>query len=367
MMISAREMEVSNLSADSQTFVNRRFKYTHGYGITLTDVSEFTSDGLPDLLIKDIPPKSRYRELEVAQPRIYYGELSDDYVVVNSREKEFDHPSGEENVYYSYTGKGGVPVTNMWRKFIYGYKFGGIKFFLSGYPTARSRIMFHRQIRKRISQLAHFLTIDSDPYVVLSGGRLYWIVDAYTTTSSYPYSSSVARARVEETTMASARQDTMAGHLSHANYIRNSVKVVVDAYQGSVDLYVFEPDDPLIRVWGNIYPGLMKPADRMPDALRRHIRYPADMLLIQGLIYSKYQMTDPMVFYNQEDLWIRATEKYYNYVQPVAPYYIMWHPPRTAGAAIRVDAAVYAQEPPGHDRLDRRHVRWRKLRATAGL
>ena len=327
MMISAREMEVSNLPDDSQTFVNRRFKYTHGYGITLTDVSQFTPDGLPDLLIKDIPPKSRYRELQVDQPRIYYGELSDDYVVVNSREKEFDHPSGEENVYYSYTGKGGVPVTSMWRKFIYGYKFGGIKFFLSGYPTAQSRIMFHRQIRKRISQLAHFLTIDGDPYVVLSGGRLYWIVDAYTTTSFYPYSSSIGRARVEETTMTSARQDAMAGRLSRANYMRNSVKVVVDAYQGTVDLYVFEPDDPLIQVWGNIYPGLMKPSDQMPDELKRHIRYPADMLLIQGLIYSKYHMTDPMVFYNQEDLWIRATEKYYNYVQPVSPYYIMWQPP----------------------------------------
>ena len=327
MMISAREMEVANLPADSQTFVNRRFKYTHGYGITLTDVSEFTPDGLPDLLIKDIPPKSRYADLKIDQPRIYYGELSDAYVVANSREKEFDYPSGEDNVYFSYTGKGGVPITNLWRKLIYGYKFGGIKFFLSGYPTAQSRIMFYRQIQNRIAKLAPFLQIDGDPYVVLSQGRLYWIVDAYTTSDFYPYSSSVANARVGQTDGLAPMAEDPPPELAGSNYIRNSVKVVVDAYQGTVDLYIFTPDDPLIRVWDRIYPGLMKPADAMSAELRRHIRYPVDILLVQGLVYAKYHMTDPMVFYNQEDLWIRATEKYYNRVQPVAPYYIMWQPP----------------------------------------
>lgn len=328
-MISAREMEVANLPADSQTFVNRRFKYTHGYGLTLTDVSEFTPDGLPDLLIKDIPPKSRFADLKVDQPRIYYGELTDEYVVVNSAEQEFDYPSGEQNVYFDYTGKGGVPIANLWRKFIYSYKFGGIKFFLSSYPTPQSRIMFYRQIRNRIAKLAPFLLIDRDPYVVLSEGRLYWIVDAYTATSLFPYSGSVESVQTGQRRdmILAEGSDEPPAALRSANYIRNSVKVIIDAYNGSVDFYIFTPQDPLIKVWDRIYPGMMKSAEQMPADLRRHIRYPIDLLLIQGLVYAKYHMTDPMVFYNQEDLWIRATEKYYNRVQPVAPYYIMWQPP----------------------------------------
>jgi uncharacterized membrane protein (UPF0182 family) len=327
MMISVREMQIDNLPPDSQTFVNRRFKYTHGYGLTLTDVSEFTADGLPDLLIKDIPPKSRYPELDVSRPQIYYGELTDKYVVVNSEEKEFDYPSGDRNVYLHYDGQGGVLINSFWRKLIYAYKYGGLKFLLSGYPTPRSRIMFHRQIKERVRTLAPFLEFDSDPYIVLVDGKLYWILDAYTRSGLFPYSSRFTSAVARQARSASTPLVEQLGDLRDVNYVRNAVKAVVNAFDGSVQLYVFEPRDPLIKTWSNVYEGLLLPAERMPKGLRRHIRYPADMLVLQGEVYAKYHMTDPTVFYNQEDLWVQATEKYYDHIQPVEPYYIMWQQP----------------------------------------
>jgi uncharacterized protein len=329
-MVSAREMRFSNLPLQSQTFVNQRFKYTHGNGITMTPVQEFTPDGLPNLLIKDIPPQSEYPEIKVEQPRIYYGELTDYHVIANSDEEEFDYPSGEENVYSHYQGKGGVRISNFWRKFLFGWKFDGTRLFLSGYPNPDSRMMFHRQIRDRVQTLAPFLHFDDDPYVVLSEGKLYWIIDAYTSSTYFPYSEPFSSREVIEykegnTTRTLINQ--VAPRLDGANYIRNAVKAVVNAYEGSVDFYIFDPGDPVIQVWSRIFPDLFKKKEDMPKTLYKHIRYPADMLLVQGLVFSKYHMTDPTVFYNQEDLWIRATEKYYNQVQPVEPYYIMWELP----------------------------------------
>jgi len=180
-MVSAREMELANLPEQSQTFVNRRFKYTHGYGITMTNVSEFTSQGLPDLLIRDIPPKSRYPAIDIQRPEIYYGELTQTPVVVNTREAEFDYPKGDENATLRYPGDGGVALENLWRKLLFGWKFDGLRLFLSEYPTSKSRIMFHRQIEDRVNRLAPFLVFDNDPYIVLADGRLFWIVDANTT------------------------------------------------------------------------------------------------------------------------------------------------------------------------------------------
>jgi hypothetical protein len=328
-MVSAREIQLENLPAQSQTFVNRRFKYTHGNGITLTRVSEFTPEGLPNLLIKDIPPKSEYPELEIDQPRIYYGELTDTHVVVNTEEKELDYPSGEENVYIRYNGNGGVQISNLWRKFLFGWKFDGTRFLLSGYPTSESRIMFYRKISERVKTIAPFLKFDDDPYIVLAKGRLYWIIDAYTVSTDYPYSEpTVAQSRIgafNRRFQFTSAQDR--GDLSGINYIRNSIKAVVDAFNGSVSFYVFEEEDPLINAWKKVFPELFKNRDEMPAEILNHIRYPADMLLIQGLVYSKYHMTDPTVFYNQEDLWVRATEKYYDQTQPVQPYYIMWEMP----------------------------------------
>jgi uncharacterized membrane protein (UPF0182 family) len=330
-MVSAREMALDNLPDQSQTFVNRRFKYTHGYGITMTNVSDFTAQGLPDLLIRDIPPKSRHPEITVKRPEMYYGELTRTPVVVNSREEEFDYPRGEENAYIRYPGQGGVALRNLWRKFLYGWMFDGLRLFLSGYPTTESRIMFHRQIEERVSLLAPFLEFDDDPYIVLADGRLYWIIDAYTTSGFFPYSEpftpegrlqSLQRGGIGYT-----RQEL--GRFAGANYVRNAVKAVVDAFDGSVDFYIFDRQDPLVRTWQRIFPEMFKSAEQMPASLRAHVRYPIDMLLLQGLVYAKYHMTDPTVFYNQEDLWVRATEKYYNQVQPVEPYYIMWELPES--------------------------------------
>jgi len=315
-MASPREMEVSNLPQKSQTFVNRHFKYTHGYGLTLAPVSDFTEQGLPNLLVKDLPPQTEKESLKVERPEIYYGEHTDHYVVANSREDEFNYPRGDQNVYTHYEGKGGVLLKNVWRQFLFGWKLGGTRFFFSGYPKEDSRIMFHRQIQDRLETLAPFLRFEQDAYIVLENGRMYWIVDAYTTSDRYPYSE---RYYASQT----------ASRLNGVNYVRNSVKAVVDAYNGDVSFYVFEPDDPVIQTWEAIFPGMFQPREEMPKALQDHVRYPESLLETQGIVYAKYHMNDPDVFYNQEDLWVRATEKYYDAVQPVEPYYVMWEPPES--------------------------------------
>ncbi|MCB0586405.1 MAG: UPF0182 family protein [Phaeodactylibacter sp.] len=329
-MISAREMVPDNLPPESQTFVNKVFKYTHGYGLALTTVTEFTPEGLPNLLVKNIPPESKYEELAIKKPQIYYGELTNSYVITNSIEPEFDYPSGEENQYISYSGAGGVQLSNFWRKLIYAYKMGDVKLLLSSYPTSESRLMFDRQIKERIKKLAPFLELDSDPYIVNAKGELYWMIDAYTTSEYFPYSEPFSTREEIEYKEGEQQRSLRVQHnrvFEGINYIRNSVKVTVNAFDGSVNFYIFDENDPLIKVWDEIFPGMMKKREEMPPALLSHIRYPTDYLMIQGLAYAKYHMGDPEVFYNQEDLWIRATEKYYGEVQPVEPYYIMWQQP----------------------------------------
>jgi len=328
-MISAREMELQNLPEQSQTFVNKRFKYTHGYGLTMTKVSDFTPSGLPNLLVKDIPPISKHKELEVKKPQIYYGMLTRTHVVVNSTEQEFDYPRGEENVYTRYKGNGGVQLKNFWRNFLFGWKFDGSKFVFSGYPKSDSRIMFHRQVEDRVKKLAPFLKLDHDPYIVLVDGELHWMVDCYTSSPNYPYSEPFSQEETGYYDPNEVRASATGKRFIGDNYVRNSVKAVVNAYSGEVNFYTFEEDDPLIKTWSNIFPGMFKPRDEMPENLESHIRYPSDYLLTQGLIYSKYHMTDPNVFYNQEDLWVRATEKYYGGTQKVEPYYVMWKPPES--------------------------------------
>lgn len=314
-MVSAREMDMTNLPAQSQTFVNRRFIYTHGYGITLCDVSKFTPEGLPNLLVSDMPVRSAGPELELDRPQIYYGELMSGPVVVNSSEAEFDYPAGDENEYIHYPGKGGVNLGSLWRKFVFGWEFDGTRFLMSSYPREGSRVMFHREIRERVKTLAPFLDVDEDPYIVMADGRLYWILDTYVKSTYYPYSQAFWGEGLPQ--------------FRGARYLRNSVKVVVDAFEGSVDLYVFDDEDPIIKVWGRIFDDLLQPASEMPAELRAHVRYPSDLLFAQGLVYAEYHMTDPAVFYNQEDLWVRATESYYGYTQYVDPYYIMWKTPES--------------------------------------
>jgi hypothetical protein len=329
-MVSAREMAQWNLPQPNQTFVNTRFKYTHGNGITLTPVSQFTAEGLPNLLVRGIPPTSDHPELQVERPEIYYGMLTNSHVFANTREAEFNYPSGAENVYTHYAGTGGIELRTFWRKFLFGWKLDGTRFLLSTYPTAETRVKFRRQVLERVQALAPFLRLNPDPYIVLSDGKLYWLIEGYTTSRYLPYSKPYdPQEHIDYSDGDETRtlQNQAAPEFAGSNYVRNSVKITVDAYNGSVDFYTFEPDDPLIRVWGRIFPDLFKPAGTMPADLRAHVRYPHELLLVQGLVNARYHMEDPAVFYNQEDLWMRATEKYYEQIQPVQPYYIMWTPP----------------------------------------
>ena len=329
-MVSTREMNTKNLPIQSQTFVNNRFQYTHGYGITMSTVNEFTAQGLPHLLIKNIPIQSEDPKLDVKQPRVYYGELTNTPVVVNSKEKEFDYPNGSDNVYTRYTGKGGVRFGGLWRKILFSYKFDGTKLLFSNYPTDSSRLMFRRQIQERVETIAPFLKFDEDPYIVLDNGNLYWIIDAYTTSTYLPYSEPFSSTEIIPFKEANRERDLetiVDRKFNGLNYIRNSVKITINAFDGSVNFYVMDKDDPIIKVWSKIYPHLFKPESAMSKGLFAHIRYPKDMLRAQGLVYAKYHMTDPTVFYNQEDLWVRATEKYYSNIQPVEPYHIIWQLP----------------------------------------
>jgi uncharacterized membrane protein (UPF0182 family) len=325
-MVSARELSQRALPVQSRTFVNQRFKYTHGYGYTLAPVSDFTPEGLPNLLVKDIPPVAAAEELAVRRPEIYYGELTTEPVVVNTTEPEFDYPSGETNVYTHYEGSGGVLMSSFWRKFLFGWKFDGTVFLLSSYPTRESRVLYYRRIQDRVTRVAPFLVFDQDPYIAAVDGRLVWIVDAYTSSSYFPYSQPFDSQEQIEFRGPEIGSRTV-HRLNGQNYVRNSVKAVVDAYDGSVDLYVFEPDDPIIRAWQKALPGVFKDRNEMPAEVRAHVRYPQDLLLTQGLIFARYHMTDPAVFYNQEDVWVRATEKHYGNIEPVEPYYVMWEQP----------------------------------------
>ncbi len=329
-MLAAREMELTNIPDKSQTFVNKRFKYTHGYGLTMSKVNEFTENGLPVMPIKNIPPVTSHPDLKIDQPQIYYGESTRTHVVANSTTEEFDYPSGEENMYTSYEGTGGVQLSSQWRKFLFGWKFDGTKFFFSSYSDEESRIMFNREISSRVEKVAPFLEYDQDPYPVLANGKLYWIIDAYTTSNSFPYSETYNSQEVIEYSIGEQTGqlvNNVASHLHGINYLRNSVKVVMNAYNGDINYYIYNKEDPIIQVWNNIFPELFKEKSKMPEALRKHVRYPVDKMLVQGQVYARYHMTDPTVFYNQEDLWIRATEKYQNTVKPVEPYYVMWERP----------------------------------------
>ena len=333
-MVSAREIALANLPPESQTFVNLRFKYTHGYGLVMAPVSDFTADGLPSFLIKDIPPRTSDEKLRIVHPQIYFGERTNSHAFVNTAEPEFDYPRGDENEYTRYSGTGGVRINNLWRKFVFGWKLDGTRFLLSTYATRESRVLFHREIRERVKTLAPFLTFDADPYVVLVDGKLYWIIDAYTASTYYPYSEPFigTEPNPNQPPAVERKMRGSTASLAGANYVRNAVKAVVDAFNGSVTLYVYDAEDPVIQVWQRIFPGLFTAREKMPEGLRAHMRYPRDFLLAQGLIYAKYHMTDPAVFYNQEDLWMRATEKYYDAVQPVEPYYVMWQRPSSNNA-----------------------------------
>lgn len=305
-MLAPRELNQGRLPEASRTWINQHFKYTHGYGLCLNPVNEITPEGFPNLLIKDTPPKSAIPKIQITRPEIYFGEQTNTHIFVKTLTEEFDYPKGDKNAYCTYEGEGGVSLLSFWRKFAYALRFDGIKLLLSKYITKESRILFRRHIIERVWTIAPFLHYDRDPYLVISdAGHLYWIWDAYTVSNKFPYS--------EKFTF---KRDTL-------NYIRNSVKVLVDAYNGSVKFFVFDPDDPVIKTWANIFPVLFSPQTDFPKDLLKHIRYPEDYLSLQARVYSIYHMTDPDVFYNKEDVWHIASEIYIDRAQPMVPYFII--------------------------------------------
>ena len=279
-MLSARELSYQHLP--SRVWINEHLTFTHGFGLVGGPVNRVTPEGLPDLFVKDIPPNVVGGFPKITRPELYYGELSNEYVIVRTRSQELDYPSGDQNVYSRYTGRGGVPVSGFLRKLAFAMRFGEIKILLSDDLTAESRVMMYRRVAERVRQAAPFLRFDRDPYLVVTGeGRLVWFLDAYTTTDRYPY----------------AQPDR------GLNYIRNSVKVTVDAFDGNVIFYVVDTKDPLIRAWARAFPVLFTSFDKMPADLKVHVRYPEDLFSLQARMYGTYHMQDPQVFYNKEDLW----------------------------------------------------------------
>jgi len=282
-MLSPRELSVESLP--NKTWINERLTFTHGYGVAAGPVNQVTPEGLPVLFVKDLPPKSEKTELRVARPEIYFGELANDYVIVKTKSREFDYPQGDENVFTEYSGKGGVSIGSLFRRLIYAIRFQSLKFLLSGDITAQSKILLHRNIGERVGRIAPFLSWDNDPYLVIADGRLVWILDAYTTTDRYPYSQPLIM-----------RNEQL-------NYLRNSVKATVDAYDGTVKLYISDSADPIIQTYARIFPSAFAQLTDMPASLRLHIRYPEDIFTAQTAMYTTYHMDDPQIFYNKEDLW----------------------------------------------------------------
>jgi uncharacterized membrane protein (UPF0182 family) len=279
-LLSPREL--NSVSLPTRTYINERLTFTHGMGLTLGPTNQVTDEGLPVLFIKDLPPVSSV-SLQVTRPEIYYGELTNPWVFVHTGQREFDYPSGDENIYSSYDGTGGVRVNSFWRRVVLATYFRSLKVLLSSLITNDSRAMYFRNIGVRARTALPFLSYDGDPYLVVTdSGRLRWILDAYTATSRYPYAQPLP---------------------SGANYLRNSVKVVIDAFDGSVTAYLADPADPLARTLAAVFPGVFRPLDTMPADLRAHLRYPEDLFRIQTDLYATYHMAEPEIFYHREDQW----------------------------------------------------------------
>ena len=304
-MLSPRELNSASLP--ERNWINERLSYTHGYGVAVGPVNQMTSEGLPELCVQNIPPISSSPVFGIKRPEIYFGELTQGYAVVKSGQKEFDYPSGEANVYATYQGTGGVPVTSFFRKLLFAIYFRDANIVLSPLVTSESRFLYERDVKSRMSRLAPFLLLDQDPYMVISGGRLFWIQDGYTTSDRYPYSTETRGV---------------------GNYIRNSVKMVLDAYNGSVDMYVADPSDPMIQVYQRIFPGVFRPLSEIPPDLHRHLRYPEDIFRVQTYIYAVYHMTTPQVFYNKEDLWQIPVIAGGGGENPMSPYYTIMRLPQ---------------------------------------
>jgi uncharacterized protein len=292
MMLATRELNVDRLPESSRNWINEKLIYTHGYGVTMNPVNGFTTEGLPALVLSDMPIRSTLPEIKVTRPEIYFGELTDTDVYVKTRQKEFNYPQGETNNLTSYEGNGGIVLGGFFRRLLIALDRGDLaKLPFSDDVSPESRLLMRRNVRERVAALAPFLTFDPDPYMVVGeDGRLFWMTDAYTTSDMYPYARHYQFGR------------------DRINYMRNSVKVVIDAYDGATTFYVFDTADPIIAAYRVVFPGLFRDASAMPAGLRKHVRYPEQLLKMQAAVYGLYHMTDPAVFYNREDLWTVATE-----------------------------------------------------------
>lgn len=306
LMLSPRELSYQHLQG-GRNWINEHLTYTHGYGLVVSPVNRVTPEGLPEFFVKDIPPRAEDGLPKITRPEIYYAETSNDYVLVRTRSQELDYPAGDQNVYSTYRGTGGIPVGSLARRLLFAARFGEPKIVLSDDLTAESRIMIHRTVNQRTQQVTPFFRFDRDPYLVVTDqGRLVWMLDGYTSTDRYPYSEPVR---------------------GIGNYIRNSVKVTVDAYDGNIVYYVADATDPIVRVYERAFPGLLKPIEQMPADLRRHVRYPEDLFAIQARKYATYHMEDPQVFYNKEDLWAIPRRTIEGRDREMEPYYTIMRLP----------------------------------------
>lgn len=286
--LAIREIDESKIN---DTWINRHIKYTHGYGLAISRVDTITASGQPDVIMKDIPPTSRISDLNVDRPEIYFGESTEDYIIVGTNEEEFDYPDGQDNRYTAYEGTAGIKL-NLLNRLMFAIKEGSMKLLVSTNVNSNSRIIINREITHRVAKIMPFLAYEDDPYAVTVDGKIYWVVDAYTTSSYYPYS------------------EPYSGRVGDTNYIRNSIKIIVDAYNGTVDFYVVDKEDPIALTYQKIFPGKFKDIDEMPDNLRQHIRYPHALFQIQADVYGRYHMNDVKVFYQDEDNWDVAHEIY---------------------------------------------------------
>lgn len=303
--LAMRELDVEQLREDARTWINQHLIYTHGYGLCLSPVAEVSEEGLPHFLVRDIPPQSTDPALAITRPEIYFGEKTANYVIVNTTEDEFDYPSGDKNVYTRYQEHNGVPLGGLLRRAAFALRFDSLPILLSGAIGPESRILFHRSLSDRVGTLAPVLWFDDDPYPVIVNGHIVWLYDAYTWSARFPYSKPT----------------------QSLNYIRNSVKVTVDAYTGETTFYVVDPSDPLVQTYQAIFPDLFTPVEEMNRVLREHWRYPEQLFRIQADVYAAYHMQDPRVFYNQEDLWQTPTEIRETEETWMSPYYVIMRLP----------------------------------------
>ncbi|MCH2523828.1 MAG: UPF0182 family protein [Dehalococcoidia bacterium] len=298
-MLSARELDISG--AQQRNWTQERLQLTHGFGAVVAPVNKVIDEGLPDFITKDIPPASEEIELSIEGSRLYFGEITDQYVIVNSNEVEFDYPLGEGNAETSYEADRGIKLSSFGRKLALAWDLGDTNILISSQINSDSRLLLHRNIKDRISQVAPFLILDRDPYIVIIDGQLKWIQSAYTTSNRYPYSQP----------------------RGNVNYIRDSVKIVVDAVTGDMTFYLIDEEDPVAGTWAKIFPDLFTPNASMPSSIRDHLRYPLDMFSLQSNLYLRYHITDPNVFFIGEDFWNIPTERFFQQEQPVEPYYVL--------------------------------------------